>query len=290
MNTCPWCGTPSDKLHLKLKDYFLSKEDFEIMECPQCGLLYTIPRPSPDEIGKYYKSDEYYSHQQNQKGFIPRIYEKVKTINLKHKVSLAIDGLPQGKLLDIGCGVGDFLVQVKKQDWETAGIEPSDDAKKIAQTRLGFVPLAPSESISLPDCSFDVITLWHVLEHIDDLKFQTSEIYRLLKPNGRLVIALPNYQSFDCQYYKDKWAAWDVPRHLNHFSPETLRSIISSLDFQYIDTQKLIWDAYYISFMSERYLENALPLLRGACVGLRSNLKARSSGMYSSLVYRFQKN
>lgn len=260
------------------------------MECPQCGLLYTIPRPSPDVIGKYYKSDEYYSHQQNQKGFIPRIYEKVKTINLKNKVSMAIDGLPKGKLLDIGCGVGDFLVHVKKQGWEIAGIEPSDDAKTIAKNRLGFNPLSPEESTLLSDASFDVITLWHVLEHIDDLKFQTSEIYRLMKPNGRLIIALPNYQSFDCQYYKDKWAAWDVPRHLNHFSPETLRSIICSMDFQSIDTQKLVWDAFYISYMSERYVGNSLPLIRGALVGLRSNNKARKNGMYSSLVYRFKKS
>jgi 2-polyprenyl-3-methyl-5-hydroxy-6-metoxy-1,4-benzoquinol methylase len=289
MNTCPWCGTASDQLHLKLKDYFLSQEEFEIFECPQCGLLYTVPRPSPQQIGKYYKSDEYYSHQQNQKGFIPRIYEKVKTINLKNKVSMAIGGLPHGKLLDIGCGVGDFLVQVRKQGWEIAGIEPSDDAKLIAKDRLGFTPLAPAESITFPDHFFDVITLWHVLEHIDDLKFQTSEIYRLLKPGGRLIIALPNYQSFDCQYYKDKWAAWDVPRHLNHFSPDTLRAIITSLDFKVIDTQKLIWDAYYISYMSERFNGHSLPLVRGAWVGLRSNCKAHRNGMYSSLVYRFQK-
>ncbi len=290
MNTCPWCGTASDKLYLKLKDYFLSQEKFEIMECPQCGLLFTVPRPSPQQIGKYYKSDEYYSHQQNKNGFIPRIYENVKTINLKNKVSMAIGGLPHGKLLDIGCGVGDFLVQVKKQGWEIAGIEPSDDAKLIAKDRLGFTPLTPSESVNLQNHSFDVITLWHVLEHIDDLEFQTSEIYRLLKPCGRLIIALPNYQSFDCQYYKDKWAAWDVPRHLNHFAPNTLRAIITSLDFQVIDTQKLIWDAYYISYMSERFKEHSLPLLRGACVGLWSNWKARKNGMYSSLVYRFQKH
>lgn len=290
MNTCPWCGTASDKLYLKLKDYFLSQEKFEIMECPQCGLLFTVPRPSPQQIGKYYKSDEYYSHQQNKNGFIPRIYENVKTFNLKNKVSMAIGGLPHGKLLDIGCGVGDFLVQVKKQGWEIAGIEPSDDAKLIAKDRLGFTPLTPSESVNLQKHSFDVITLWHVLEHIDDLEFQTSEIYRLLKPGGRLIIALPNYQSFDCQYYKDKWAAWDVPRHLNHFAPNTLRAIITSLDFQVIDTQKLIWDAYYISYMSERFKEHSLPLLRGACVGLWSNWKARKNGMYSSLVYRFQKH
>lgn len=288
MNTCPWCGKSSDKRYLRLKDYFLSQEEFAIMECLDCGLLFTVPRPAPDEIGKYYQSEEYYSHQENKKGFIPKIYEWVKSVNLKNKVNMAINDLPQGKLLDIGCGIGDFLCHVKRNGWEVVGIEPSDDAKSIAEKRLGFRPLAPSESFLLPDASFDVITLWHVLEHVDDLKFQTREITRLLKPGGRLVIALPNFQSFDCQYFKDKWAAWDVPRHLNHFAPETLKKMICSLGFDYLSTKKLVWDAYYISFLSERYCGKSLPLLRGAWVGLRSNCKARHSGMYSSLVYLFE--
>lgn len=289
MNICPWCGNPTEKTILDLKDYFLSQEEFKIIECPYCGLRFTVPRPDPILIGKYYQSDEYYSHQQNKKGLIPRIYEFVKSFNIKHKASLAIKGLPQGRLLDIGCGVGDFLAYVQKQGWEVQGIEPSFDAKKIAESRLGFLPKAPSEYASFSDHSFDVITMWHVLEHVDDLHFQTSEIIRLLKPGGRLVIALPNFQSLDCQYYKDKWAAWDVPRHLNHFAPDVLRGLFASLGFQIIDTQKLKWDAYYISYLSERFLGHSLPLLRGAWVGLRSNCKARHNGMYSSLVYRFQK-
>lgn len=289
MNTCPWCGNPTEKHVLDLKDYFLSKEDFKIMECSHCGLRFTTPRPGPDAIGRYYQSDEYYSHQENKKGLVPRIYEFVKSFNIKHKASLAISGLPVGKMLDIGCGVGDFLVYLQKQGWEVQGVEPSEAAKKIAETRLGFLPKSPLEYASFPDQSFDVITMWHVLEHVDDLHFQTSELVRLLKPGGRLIIALPNFQSFDCQYYKDKWAAWDVPRHLNHFAPDVIRDIITSLGFQVIDTQKLIWDSYYISYMSERFLGHALPLVRGAWVGLRSNVKARYNGMYSSLVYRFHK-
>ena len=290
MNTCPWCGNQNIKTYLKLKDYFLTQEEFEIEECEHCHLLFTVPRPEPEVIGRYYKSEEYYSHQQNKKGLVPRIYEFVKSFNIKNKVHMAIDGLPEGKLLDIGCGVGDFLVLVRKKGWETTGIEPSEEARAIAQERIGFVPLRPEESKKLSDHSFDVITMWHVLEHIDDLKFQLSELSRLLKPNGRLIIALPNYQSFDCQYYKDKWAAWDVPRHLNHFSQDTLCRIVTEAGFQTIDTLKLKWDAYYISYMSERYLRHSLPLLRGALLGLKSNCKARRSGMYSSLVYRFNKS
>lgn len=272
-----------------MKDYFLSEEEFDVLTCDNCGLLFTSPRPDPTVIGKYYQSDTYYSHQENKKGFIPRIYEFVKSINIKNKVNMAIGNLSQGKLLDIGCGVGDFLFHVKNKGWEIVGIELSEQAKNVAESRLGFRPMAPSETSSLDDDSFDVITLWHVLEHIDDLKFQTSEIYRLLKPGGRLVIALPNFQSFDCQYYKEFWAAWDVPRHLNHFSQKTLQKMLVSLGFLPVDTKKLIWDAFYISFLSEKYLHHSLPLLRGAWTGLRSNFKARRSGMYSSLVYLFEK-
>lgn len=289
MNTCPWCGTETNQTVLQLKDYFLTKEDFSIVECPCCGLRFTQPRPSPDVIGKYYQSEAYYSHQENKKGFVPRVYEFVKSFNIKNKAKMAIEGLPVGKLLDIGCGVGDFLVDVQKQGWDVHGVEPSDAAKRIAETRLGLLPKSPSEYSSFDDHSFDVITMWHVLEHIDDLHFQTSEIVRLLKPGGRLVIALPNFQSFDCQHYKDKWAAWDVPRHLNHFAPDTLRAIITSIGFQNIDTQKLIWDAYYISYMSEGFLRHSFPLIRGTWYGLKSNCKARRNGMYSSLVYRFKK-
>lgn len=289
MNHCPWCGISSEHLELGVKDYFLTQEIFQIHRCEHCGLLFTVPRPQPGEMGKYYQSEEYYSHQKNKKGLVPRIYETVKSFNIKTKTTYATRGLNKGRLLDVGCGVGDFLCHVKKMGWDVTGIEPSNNAKLIAQERLGFLPLDPSDSTTLPDCSFDVITLWHVLEHVDDLKTQTNELNRLLKPGGRLVIALPNFQSFDCQYYKQYWAAWDVPRHLNHFSPEAIQSIITSLGMKFVDIQKLKWDAYYISFMSERYLGHSLPLLRGAWVGFKSNRKASRSFMYSSLVYRFQK-
>ena len=274
---------------MKVKDYFLTQEEFELFQCDHCGLVFTVPRPAPEIIGNYYKSDEYYSHQQNSKGFIPKIYERVKSINLRGKVAMATSDMVKGRLLDIGCGVGDFLLQVKKLGWEVMGVEPSEQAANIAQSRLGFTPLKPIDYEKLPDQSFDVITMWHVLEHVDDLKSQTKELKRLLRPGGRLVIALPNYQSFDCQYYNDKWAAWDVPRHLNHFTQDCLQGILNANDFKYLDTQRLIWDAYYISFLSEKYLGHSLPLIRGAWVGLKSNCKARRSGMYSSLVYRYEK-
>lgn len=289
MTKCPYCQNPVSTPYLKVRDEFLTKEPFEILECSTCHLLYTSPRPAPDRIGAYYQSDEYLSHQENKSGFIPKIYEAVKSVNLKRKFRLATEGLPVGKMLEIGCGVGDFLLLAKNNGWDVTGIEPSANAKAIAQQRLGFLPLDPSETASLESYSFDVITMWHVLEHVDNLMEQAMQIARLLKPHGRLVIAVPNYQSYDATYYKEKWAAWDVPRHLNHFNQDTLCRIFADPIFKFIDCQGLKWDSFYISYLSEKYLDHRLPLVRGVMRGAISNVKAHRSGMYSSLVYRFSK-
>lgn len=286
---CPWCDSEKTQMHLWVKDLFLTKENFEIHECLQCGLLFTKPRPQPNEIGKYYQSEEYYSHHENKKGFIPKLYEKVKSVNLKNKYNMATKGKGVGKMLDIGCGVGDFLHVMEQNGWECVGIEPSEDAKAIAHKRVKGNVLAPKQIEELPNESFDLITMWHVLEHVDDLKGEIRHLERMLKPGGRLVLALPNFKSADAQYYKDYWAAYDVPRHLNHFCKESIRNIFKNSSLQLKQVEKLVWDAYYISYMSEKYLNHSLPLLKGAYRGLLSNKKANSSGEWSSLVYILEK-
>lgn len=288
-NKCPWCGSDKAQINLWLRDEFLTKEDFHICECLNCGLLYTMPRPDKDKIGAYYKSEEYYSHQENNKGFIPKIYESVKSINLKHKYKLATRGLRNGKLLDIGCGVGDFLHSAELNGWECMGVEPSEDAKAIARKRMNAKLISSFDLESIPNAYFDVITMWHVLEHVDDLKWQINQLHRLIKPDGRVVIALPNYQSYDGQYYKELWAAYDVPRHLNHFNRTTLTKIFKTSGLELVKMDKLRWDAYYISYMSELYRKHSLPLVRGFYRGFVSNCKARRSGEWSSLVYVFEK-
>ena len=258
-NKCPWCGSDKAQINLWLKDEFLTKEEFHICECLNCGLLYTMPRPDKDKIGDYYKSEEYYSHQENKKGFIPKIYERVKKTNLKHKYMLASQGLTVGKVLDIGCGVGDFLHTAETHGWECTGVEPSEDAKAIAQKRMN------GKIIS------------------------SEELENLVNPTGRVVIALPNYKSYDGQYYKELWAAYDVPRHLNHFNKTTLIKIFKANGLELVRMDKLKWDAYYISYMSEQYKLHSLPLVRGVFRGWVSNCKARRSGEWSSLVYVFEK-
>lgn len=288
-NKCPWCQSEKAHIHLSLKDYFLTQEPFDIMVCEDCGLLYTTPKPSDEKLGDYYKSDDYYSHQENKKGFIPRVYEAVKSVNLKHKIAIATQGKEPDRLLDVGCGVGDFLHYAEQNGWQCTGAEPSEDAASIAKKRIKAEIMLPKDLEKLPDESFDVITMWHVLEHVSDLQWQVNQLNRLLKKGGRLVIALPNFRSYDAQYYKDKWAAYDVPRHLNHFSQDSIAKIFNINSLVQKPTQKLVWDAFYISFMSEKYRQKSLPLLRGIYRGMISNLKARKNGEWSSLVYVFEK-
>ena len=288
-NKCPWCGSEKAQINLWLKDEFLSKEDFHICECLNCGLSYTMPRPNKEKIGEYYKSEEYYSHQENKKGFIPRLYESVKKVNLKHKYNLATQGLNVGKMLDIGCGVGDFLHTAEEHGWTCTGVEPSEDAKAIAKTKTKANIINSEDMEKIPDATFDLITMWHVLEHVDDLKWQIEQLHRLTKTKGRIVIAVPNYKSYDAQYYKELWAAYDVPRHLSHFNKNVLTKIFKSKNQELVRTDKLIWDAYYISYMSEQYKQHKFPLLKGAFRGCISNCKARHTNEWSSMVYIFEK-
>lgn len=282
---CPWCNSEETQMHLRVKDLFLTGEDFEIHKCRECGLLFTEPRPAPDKIDRYYQSEEYYSHQENKNGFIPKIYESVKKVNLRHKRKLATEGLKVGTMLEIGCGVGDFLHEMEQNGWNCTGIEPSKEAKTIAKTRVKADILNPEELARLKDESFDLITMWHVLEHVDNLKEEVMHLQRLLKKGGRLVLALPNFKSADAEYYREYWAAYDVPRHLNHFCRESINNIFKNTRLKLKKTDKLIWDAYYISYMSEKYKNHSLPLVKGTIRGLMSNCKARQTGEWSSLVY-----
>ena len=290
-NKCPWCNSENNSKFLELKDYFLTQENFEILECNDCKLLFTTPCPAPDKIGDYYKSDDYLSHNESKKGIVPQIYNLVKKVNIKNKFNITVNGqqTTDNSILDIGCGVGDFLNYAKEKGCDITGIEPSEDARKIAEEKLGTKIFSPEELQNIPNESFDIVTMWHVLEHVADLKTEIDHLERIVKKNGRLVLALPNYKSFDAEYYKDKWAAYDVPRHLNHFSRTSIKNIFDTTAFQLIDIKPLKWDSYYISMLSEQYLKHSNVLLKAMITGCKSNRKARKSGEYSSLVYVFTK-
>ena len=286
---CPWCNSENNHQFLKLKDYFLTQEEFEILECEDCKLLFTSPSPAPDKIGSYYKSEDYLSHNEEKKGLFARIYNKVKKINIKNKFKIATSYQQSAvSILDIGCGVGDFLLYAKEKGCNVTGIEPSEDARKIAEKKLDCKISSPEELQNIPDNSFDIITMWHVLEHVADLKTEIHHLQRILKKDGRLVLALPNYKSYDAEYYKDKWAAYDVPRHLSHFSQTSIKNIFKETNLQLIDIKPLKWDSFYISMLSEQYLNSKNSFLKGILTGWKSNIKAKKSGEYSSLVYIFK--
>lgn len=285
---CPFCESENTKSYLKLKDYFLSQEDFEIMECDNCKLLFTTPRPDKSVIGNYYKSEDYLSHNEHKKGLVPWIYNRVKRINIRNKYKIACGNRTKPYILDFGCGVGDFLNYAKQKGCDISGCDMSEDARIWASMKLGKSIVTPDEIFNLPHSTFDIITMWHVLEHIDDLRYQTEQLHCLLKDDGRLVIAVPNYKSYDAQHYKDKWAAYDVPRHLNHFHKESLQNIFAG-SFELDEIHPLKWDAFYISMMSENYIGKGNSFVKGILTGWKSNRKARKTGEYSSLVYVFHK-
>ncbi len=287
---CPWCGSENLKLFLELKDYFLTEENFMILCCDECKLLFTSPVPSAEAIGNYYKSENYLSHNENRKGLLPWIYNIVKQRNVVNKFDIAVADMANGSLLDIGCGVGDFLFYAANRGWNISGIEPDLDAKSVASNKLHLKIDSPDALPTLPDDSFDVVTMWHVLEHVRDLKSEIFHLQRIVRHGGRLIIALPNYKSFDAMHYLDKWAAYDVPRHLYHFSKESVAKIFNDTVFSLTDIKPLKWDSYYVSVLSEKYCGSFVPLLKGIWYGLKSNLIASKSMQYSSLVYCFVKD
>jgi 2-polyprenyl-3-methyl-5-hydroxy-6-metoxy-1,4-benzoquinol methylase len=290
--SCPVCG--SADLHYKLKalDQTVSKKEFEIWQCSNCTLRLTQDVPDINSIGQYYQSDNYISHTNTKKGLINSLYHLVRELTLsnKRRLILSLTGLKNGKLLDVGAGTGSFAGFMKKHGWNVTGLEPDEQARQQAQTINNIQLIGPENFYLLPEESFDVITMWHVLEHVHDLHDYLTQLKKLIKPQGKIFIAVPNYTSFDASFYKNYWAAYDVPRHLYHFSPLSLKKLFNEHDFELQSTRAMPYDSFYISFLSERYKKNKLGLLRGFLIGLYSNLIAFvNKERCSSLIYIINK-
>ena len=187
------------KHFLNVKDYSVSKETFELLYDDELDMLITHPQPSLEKLPSYYESIDYISHTDGNKSLFEKTYQIVKGIALKNKLKLINSQSQKGKILDIGTGVGDFLAVAKKDRWEVFGTEPSEKAKTIAKTK--GVPFVENLS-ELENHSFDIITMWHVLEHVPDLENQIKELKRLLKTDGTLIVAVPNFKSFDAKQQK----------------------------------------------------------------------------------------
>ena len=273
------------KPYLKTKDFSVSQEEFELFHDVDLDMLVT--RPYPENLELYYQSENYISHTDASITIVDKIYQAVKKLSIRRKIALINRHATASKtLLDVGAGTGDFLVATKISDWKVEGVEPNFNARIRAQEKgVGLL-----ESIeALPGKKYNVITLWHVLEHLPDLENQILKLAWHLEEEGVLIIAVPNFKSYDANYYKEHWAAYDVPRHLWHFSKTAIEKLFSKHDLKLVQTKPMIFDAFYVALLSEKYKSGKQGFIKAFCVGLWSNLKAIRSKEYSSQIYVLKK-
>jgi len=289
ISNCPVCNSTKFNHFLTCKDYTVSRQDFNIVSCADCNFKFTNPRPHDEKLGDYYKSEEYISHSNTSKGIISKLYHLVRNYTLGRKVKLVSEYVSRGTILDYGCGTGMFLNACKKNGWETFGMEPDSGARKIAsEMSLKTFPDKNSLKAEIGNKQVDAITLWHVLEHVTDLEETLSFFKTNLKATGVLIIAVPNYTSYDAQYYKQFWAAYDVPRHLYHFEINTISKLLSPYGFKLAETKPMKFDSFYVSMLSEKYKTGSIKCLSAFISGLKSNVKAKQAKDYSSVIYVFK--
>jgi len=273
------------KIKLKTKDYLVSQENFNLIFDKESDML--ITEPQPKNLEKYYDPKNYISHSDDKNSFIEKVYQQVKKITLNKKVKL-IDqySLDEKILLDIGCGTGEFLAYAKNKNWNTVGVEVNQNARNKASNKNLKIYKSLED---LPNRQFNIISLWHVLEHLTNLNEKISLIKRKLDDNGTLIIAVPNYKSYDAKHYKEFWAAYDTPRHLWHFSQDAIKILFEKHNFKVTKTLPMYFDSFYVSLLSEKYKNGKSNYLKAFYRGLISNIKAKSNGEYSSLIYILKK-
>ncbi|MCF6280329.1 MAG: class I SAM-dependent methyltransferase [Flavobacteriaceae bacterium] len=293
------------KPYLKCIDYTVSGEEFSVLIDESSELLVTSPRPKNESLGAYYKSENYISHTDSQQSFFDKIYQFVKRYSLAKKVKLINGYLDSNSVkktvLDIGCGTGDFLLACQESDYNIFGVEPNEKAKSLAENKLNSLSVRAQSrtnsqtknifsSIEELDSNqqFDCITLWHVLEHVSNLEEYIFILKKKLKPNGTLIIAVPNYKSFDAKYYGKFWAAFDLPRHLWHFSKKSISLLFEKEKMKVTKTIPMKFDSFYVSLLSEKYKTGKSNPLKAFFIGLKSNIKAKRTKEYSSLIYIIQ--
>lgn len=286
IKTCPICSSKTWESVFEVTDHAISKESFQLKKCWECELVVTSPQPEADKLSRFYQSDNYISHSGKSNNIINSVYLQARKISLGWKQNIIANQQSIGSILDVGCGTGEFLQRMKSSGWQVSGIEPIDTARKKAAQILNQTI---HESLENTIGEFDVITLWHVLEHLPNLNESMEKIHKLLKPKGSLIIAVPNHNSQDAKTYKKFWAAYDTPRHLWHFNKSAMSRLLQNHKFIQEKILPMKLDSYYVSLLSEKYKHNGQMGLEGTVNailnGLLSNLKAKKSGEYSSLIY-----
>lgn len=287
---CPICENDQLTDIMQVEDHFLTNKRFHLAKCSRCGFLITNPRPVASDLSQYYQSIDYLSHSKENKSVTSKLYSLVKNYSLGKKHQLITSFKKPGTLLDIGSATGEFLHYFNKKNWTVTGVEPAETPRQFSIETYGLNVLKEEKIDQLPAGHFDVITLWHVLEHVPDLNGRMEQISKMLASDGLLVIALPNHLSWDAQHYGNYWAGYDVPRHLYHFTPDTISKLLSKYDFEIFKTEPMKFDAYYVSLLSEKYQSGKTNFLAAFRNGLKSNKSARhSNDNYSSLIYLARK-
>jgi 2-polyprenyl-3-methyl-5-hydroxy-6-metoxy-1,4-benzoquinol methylase len=290
INNCPVCGNSKFVPFITCKDYTVSSERFNIVSCETCNFKFTNPRPEDSKLEAYYKSEEYISHSDTKKGIIAKLYHAVRNHTLQGKLKLISKYVSRGTALDYGCGTGMFLKVCKDNGWEVFGMEPDEGARAIG-IKQGLAVDADKQSLhsKIRNKQLDIITLWHVLEHVTDLDLTLTFFNLKLKDTGRLIIAVPNYTSYDAKHYGEFWAAYDVPRHLYHFEVNTISKLLSKFGFKLEECLPMKFDSYYVSMLSEKYKTGSVNYFKAFISGFKSNSKANSPKDYSSVIYVFKK-
>ena len=289
---CPLCSSNAIKKRFACIDNFATGEQFDIYECCDCGMVFTRNFPDEKEIGRYYESPAYISHSNTSKGVINRIYQMVRKIMLKRKARLVerIASKKSGRLLDYGAGTGHFARVMAAKGWSVTAIEKSDKARELALREFGF-EMQPVEALkAIKDKELDIVTMWHVMEHIQEPDNMWRELHRILADSGIAIIAVPNSASYDALKYKEYWAAYDVPRHLWHFTPDTIAQWGGKHGFTLDRQYTMPFDGFYISMLSEQYKGSHLHTAKGFWNGFKGWVAQwRRSSASSSIIYVFRK-
>lgn len=289
---CPVCNSTEINPLLTVKDHSVSGEDFVIWQCAVCSLRFTQDVPDEASIARYYASQDYISHSNTEKGLLNKLYQKVRQYTLQSKAGLIIRYTKkEGKVLDVGAGIGAFLFTMKEKGWEISGIEPDEGARKNAKELFNLTLHEPSALPQLSLNTFDAITLWHVLEHVHQLHNYIEQLKNLLTAEGKIFIAVPNYTSGDAAAYKTYWAAYDVPRHLYHFTPKSIEKLMEQHGLKIIAKKPMWFDSFYISLLSSKYRSGKTSWLSAGFNGLSSNVAALlDKNKCSSIIYIIQKS
>jgi ubiquinone/menaquinone biosynthesis C-methylase UbiE len=274
-----------EKTYIRTKDYLVSGEEFDLVWARDGKSLKTVPAPL--DLNPYYETPEYISHTDRSSSLSEKLYQGAKQLNLSHKRRLVESyAVQKGALLDIGAGTGDFVRNMRGHGWRTFGIEPNPAARRRASEKGIELHTGLAD---VDGQRFDVVTLWHVLEHLPDPEESIREFTRVLNAGGWLVLALPNFKSFDARHYKAHWAAYDVPRHLWHYSREAIAPLFEPFGYRLVSVRPLWLDAFYISWLSEKYRGSIAAPLKGMFWGGVSNLFGWFQSEYSSHIYVLQK-